>query len=124
MNFEFIRIKDTTTGWDDKNANIRNYGEVPGYMIGFNVEVVNDKGELDYMSSRYLYGDIEEALNEEKEAWGYIYGEDTCNYKGYYITGRLVFRGYFTEEYDWEEREEYIIDASDEVESFMSKYMI
>lgn len=111
--FEIIRIKDTTTGWKEEN-DMKDLGVIQGYLRGYNIEIEKD-GELDYVSCLYVHGELEDYLQSELDAYGVIIATDYAESKGWKITGRAIFRGYYTEEYDPEEREWFVYNASNEV---------
>ena len=107
---EYISISDTATGWRD-NAG-RDYGQIDGYVRGYNVEFRNrETGEIDYNSTLWVNGTIEGYHQRNMDAWGNVGYEpfEVERSNGWEPTGRAVFRGYGKEEYDFEERETYII---------------
>ncbi len=77
-------------------------GERRGLVRGYNVEVTTRDGKVDWMSCVWIHGTIEEYLKDEYT--GYWYAD--C---GVTPTGRISFRGYGMEEYDYEERDTFII---------------
>ena len=78
------------------------FGPKSGLVRGYNIEVTNSKGITDWMSCSYIYGEPEEYFNDDFHTWMF----EDC---GFIPTGRICFRGYGHEEYDFEEHEEYII---------------
>lgn len=80
----------------------QDFGAKPGLMRGYNIEVTNSKGVTDWMSCEYIYGEPEEVFNDDYHSW-------SRSDWGLVPTGRICFRGYGREEYDWEEREEYVV---------------
>ena len=100
------------------------HGILPGYICGFNVEAKKD-GKIDAGSTCFT-NDFEEIRNPWTcDNWNDLgISEDLLNCNGWTATGNIVFRGYFTSEYDWEEREEYYLDASKEVEEIWNKYVV
>lgn len=42
---------------------------------------------------------------------------------GWKATGNIIFRGYYIKHYDYDEREEYFTNASDEVKELWKKYV-
>ena len=112
---------------DDNDCEFK--GIVPGYICGWNVEVQKG-GKIDYCSCTFT-NDYEQMFIP-----GYWDGEWHCDYNelgisadlastnGWEVTGNIAFRGYFTEHYDWEEREEYYTDASKEVVALFNKYCV
>lgn len=87
----------TVEGWDDCEEF---HGIIPGYACGYNFEVVTRDGRVDFMSCVFEHGTPSEVANGEFEQW---YMEDL----GFTYTGRVVFRGYYEEHYDFEERDYY-----------------
>lgn len=102
MKFEVITVdqfnKDHGTNWKAPMSEYR--GELIGYQMGFTPEVKLKDGTLDAESTTFVYN--AEDLNDDFWTW---HRED-MSYK-YEWTGRLVFRGYYSSHYDFEEREEY-----------------
>ena len=88
------------------------YGVIPGYICGFCVEAEKD-GKIS-AASRCYTNDWEEIRNPNYDRdWNSLgISEDLLNLNGWTATGNIVFRGYFTEHYDFSEREEYYVDAS------------
>lgn len=81
-------------------------GVIPGYLRGYNIEVTTPKGETDWMSCAFTVGEPEQYFNDEfqqwhREEWGLV------------PTGRITFRGYYTEYWYAEEREWCVKDADD-----------
>lgn len=113
MKYEIISvdeaIKDGYYKWNKTKNDIPYYGHINGYLEGFCVEVKKEDGTIGYMSMNAVPGDIESEWYEE-------YMEDMRLTP----TGIAVFRGYFIERYDFDEREEYIVDASKEVEKILN----
>ena len=102
-------IKDGHYKWNKTNNDIPYYGHINGYVEGFCVEVKRQNGDVGYMSMNAVSGDIE-------SEWY----EDYMTDMGLEPTGRAVFRGYYTEYYDPEERETFIRDASKEIEDLIN----
>ena len=108
-------------GWKDDNA-CEFRGIIPGYICGFNVEVEKN-GKIDACSCCFT-NDYEEIRNPwECDNWNEL-GLCLDGLNGWKATGNIVFRGYHIEDYDYEERENYYIDASKEVESLWKKYVV
>ena len=83
----------------------QDFGAKPGLVRGYNIEVTNHEGVTDWMSCDYIYGDPEEVFNDDFHSWMFEEYRFTT-------TGRICFRGYGREEYDFEEREEYIVPVN------------
>ena len=98
-------------------------GIISGYICGFNVECEKD-GIIDCGSTCFT-NDYEEILNpNENSVWNDLgISEDLLNLNGWKTTGNIVFRGYYIEDYDFEERDWYYTDASDEVMNIWNKYI-
>ena len=80
-------------------------GERPGFVRGYNVEVVKD-GKTDWVSCSWFEGDPNIYFNDEFHTW--LNAEH-----GWEYTGRICFRGYGVEMWDPEERDFYIIMEED-----------
>ena len=81
-------------------------GAVPGYLRGYDIEVTTPKGDLYWMDCHYISGEPEEYFNEEfqrwhREEWGLV------------PTGRITFRGYYTEYWYAEERDWCVKEANE-----------
>lgn len=102
MKFEIITVgqfnKDHGTSWKDPMSSY--VGEIPGMCIGVTPEVRMADGSLDSESTTFIHT-IDE-LNDDFWEWH----RNDMSYK-YKWTGRLVFRGYYSAHYDYEERDEY-----------------
>ena len=102
MKFEIITVdefnKSHGESWKAPQSEYR--GEIIGLCIGVTPEVVLNDGTLDAESTTFIYN-LEE-LNNDFWTWH----RDDMSYK-YNWTGRLVFRGYYSSHYDFEERDEY-----------------
>ena len=81
-------------------------GEIHGMMRGYNIEVEKD-GVVDWMSAEWIYGDPEYAFNDDY----HMFSREDWYLKP---TGRICFRGYGSEEYDFEERDVFVNMISDE----------
>lgn len=81
------------------------FGEKRGLLRGYNIEVTTRKGVTDWMSADFIYGEPETVLNED---WRLEYRKDW----GFKPTGRICFRGYYTEEYDPEERDTFVVPVT------------
>jgi len=100
------------------------HGVIPGYICGFCVEATKD-GKISAGTCCFT-NDFEEIINPNDNAYWNDLGisEDLLNINGWKATGNIVFRGYFTEHWDWDEREEYYTDASKEVIETWNKYVL
>lgn len=89
------------TGWTtDMDQEFK--GLVPGYACGYNFEVTKD-GKTDFASCTFEYDTPDGIMNG-----GGYYGEFLFD-MGCEPTGRVIFRGYYREEYDPYERDVYFV---------------
>lgn len=117
--------------WNKGENDIEFHGALNGYSMGFCIEVQKADGTFAYSSVIFLnnwdkFDTISLVDSAEDDYWSLDHISsvaDMCLHDGNKVTGRLVFRGYFTEQYDVLEREEYFIDASAEVEEMWSTYV-
>ena len=82
-------------------------GEKPGFVRGFNIEVIVSDGTRTWLSCEYIEGDPNEHFNDEFHLWYY-------NEHGWKPTGRITFRGYGIERYDYAERDTFIEPVEDD----------
>lgn len=75
-------------------------GIKPHLACGWQFELARD-GKTDWGSVMFHFGTAEECAAANEEFWTYCCG---CT-----PTGRVVFRGYYSEEYDTEERDWYYV---------------
>lgn len=105
MKFEIITVteynKDHGTSWKSPMSEYK--GEIPDMCIGLTPEVKLIDDTLDAESTTFVHS-IDE-LNDDYWTWH----RDDMSYK-YEWTGRLVFRGYYSIHYDYEERDEYFVE--------------
>ena len=96
------------------------HGIIPGYICGFCVEATKN-GKIDAASCCFT-NDYEEIRNPNyNRDWNDLgISEDLLSMNGWEATGNIVFRGYFTEHYDFDERDNYYMDASEEVKNLLS----
>jgi hypothetical protein len=127
MNTNIISISEfnerSGKNWSHNN-DCEFHGVIPGYVCGWNVEATKD-GKIDAASTVFT-NDYEEIRNPwSEEHWNDLgISEDLLNCNGWEATGNIVFRGYYSEHYDFEEREEYYKDASKEVEEIWDRYVV
>lgn len=97
-----INLKDTNTGWTDEfeYATTQN---IPGFLRGFNIEYERPDGDLDYGSCIWTYNDPDENNFEFR-----CQIETVAMFGNGRPTGRVVFRGYATEYYDYDEHETFV----------------
>lgn len=109
--------------WSKTNNDCEFKGYIPGYLCGFCIEVEKD-GKIDYCSM-VATDDFDEILIPDyfDSTWNDLgISADLAITNGWTPTGNIVFRGYYTSYYDWEEREDFIKDASEEVINLFNKY--
>ena len=83
------------------------HGYIPSLVRGYNIEVRTQDGNIDWMSCSYIHEDPEYYFNN-----GY-YPEFLADLN-LVATGRICFRGYGVEYYDFEEREEFVRPVTDD----------
>ena len=100
------------------------HGIIPGYVCGFNLEVEKD-GKIGYGSTCFT-NDFEEIRNPwTNDHWNDLgISEDLCNCNGWKSTGNIVFRGYYTEHYDFDDRETHMENASEEVKNIWNNFVV
>lgn len=96
MKFNIIANSQSTTGYDIPDEVFT--GLRKGLLCGWSLEVVRDDGQTGWADVRYVYGMPEDAAIEAQTYWDFM---------GIKPTGNAVFRGYYDEVYDVEEREWY-----------------
>lgn len=108
------------------------HGMLDGYCAGFCVEVRTADGKLGYSGVDFVpSNEGTDILLPELENGSLADGYNglgimafSCLHSGNTLTGRIVFRGYYTEHYDWRERETFYKDASAEVEELWKKWVV
>ena len=111
---EWVNARDI---WPN-TENHEDFGRIPGLLRGYNIEVKTQKGTIDWLSAFFTELEPEDELNHEwriesRADWGFV------------PTGRITFRGYYEEFYDFEGREEYVKPttiAVDELKALAEKY--
>ena len=103
MKYEIMNCAEAKklTGWN-RDMDQEYKGLIPGYACGYNFEVTKD-GVTDFESCTFEYDTPDGVM-----APGSLYPDFLFDV-GCEPTGRVIFRGYYTEEYDIEEREEYFV---------------
>lgn len=112
--------------WFGAENDCQYQGEIPGYVRAFCVEV--RKGNtLDYSSVVFVPAcegtEMRLPMNNGRDYTELGLMAEMCADRGYTPTGRLVFRGYYTEEWDASEYEEYYVPASAEVLSLWKRWV-
>ena len=104
MKYEILNCEEAKkiTGWDtDMDQEYK--GLIPGYLCGYNFEVTKN-GVTDFASCTFSYSTPDDIMNSNED-----YYSDFLLDCGCVPTGRVIFRGYYTEEYDINERESYCV---------------
>ena len=117
-------LANGTWKWNKCENDCEFKGYVPGYVCGWCVECEKD-GKVDYCSTTFT-NDFDEIRDPNFcRDWNDLgISADLASMNGWTVTGNIVFRGYFTTGWDWEEREEYFVDASKEVIGLFDKYCV
>ena len=92
MKFEIITNSQSKTGYDIPDSIYR--GRVPGFAMGFQVEAEKD-GEIGYTSVDFVWKTPDEIAEDEDALMLF-----TLMNPEWKPTGRVVFRGYYEEEWD------------------------
>ena len=103
MKYEIMnRVEaEKLTGWNtDMDQEYK--GFIPGYACGYNFEVTKN-GVTDFASCTFEYGTPDEVM-APGSFYPYFLFDMGCE-----PTGRVIFRGYYKEKYDINEREEYFV---------------
>lgn len=82
-------------------------GMVFGLIRGYCVEVKLQDGSTDWWPCEWIHGEPETEFNDDFHTW--MWNEHALE-----PTGRICFRGYGTEEYDFEERDYFVNMIPDE----------
>ena len=95
--------------------NVKNHeflGVIPGLVCGWCVEV--KKGD-EYNCCSCDFTNNFQTIGIGYEGWkeGNLYVSETASWNGWELTGNAIFRGYYKECYDCEEREEYYEEVTD-----------
>lgn len=104
MKYEIMNCEEAkrVTGWTiDMDQEYK--GVIPGYACGYNFEVTKN-GVTDFASCTYSHLTPEDLMDLEKDWYSDFLQDCGCT-----PTGRVIFRGYYQEEYDIDEREEYFV---------------
>ena len=115
MQFKIIKLSESYAEYRDEVADSEWIGIIPGVMNGWSIEYVRKDGEMGYGSVIFLPGTIEDEVGRY-EGYSGSWLFDIPRLNGAEPTGRVVFRGYYTEHYDLEERDYYYEDYEPVVE--------
>ena len=97
MKYTIIKNSESTTGYDIPDEEFT--GLRDSLLCGWSFEVINRDGKIGWATVRFVYGMPEDAVADASYYW------DFCGIKP---TGTVVFRGYYREYYDCEERDWYV----------------
>lgn len=89
--------------------NAKNYeykGQREGLVCGWNIEVLDIDGKPFWLSTEYVHLAPNKAFNDDFHTWRC---QDNC----WKPTGRICFRGYGKEQFDYVDRETYIIPCDE-----------
>ena len=97
MKFTILKNSESSTGYDIPDEVFE--GLRDGLLCGWSLEVIKDDGQTGWADVRYVYGMPEDAAKDAQWYWDFL---------GLRPTGKAVFRGYYDEYYDPEERDWYV----------------
>ena len=97
MKYTIIKNSESTTGYDIPDEVFT--GLRDGLLNGWSFEVAKEDGSTGWATVVYDYGMPEDAAERNSDFWWEF---------GLRPTGTVVFRGYYEEFYDSEEREWYV----------------
>lgn len=105
MNYTIIKNSESHTGYDIPDCTFEG---LKNYANGWQFECEKD-GKIGYSSVAFGYG-----MPDAKDFETTI---DLCRWNGWEPTGRVIFRGYYEEYYDCDERDWYYeeVTACEEV---------
>lgn len=107
-------IEDGNYHWKACYNDCEFKGVISNYVCGFCVEVKNNNtGKIDYTSCTFTNDFYEIKLPEVHEDWNELGLKADCCAPNWEPTGRIVFRGYYREFYDFNEHDYYYRDASE-----------
>ena len=82
-------------------------GFIAGYVRGYNIEVKLTDGSTEWLSSEWIENDPEIEFNDDFHQFYFKEHQ-------WIPTGRICFRGYAIQRYDYEERDYYVELVDDE----------
>ena len=111
MEFTIIKNSESHTGYQIED--VEYHGMIPGLCCGWQYEYIDAAGQYHYSSVAWEEQSPEDYANMwqgYRGSWLYDLLPDD-----YEFTGRVVFRGYAEEYYDFEERETFVreVDMSE-----------
>jgi hypothetical protein len=104
--FKTIEVVPASSIWPTAKS-YKDKGIIPGYLRGYDIEVTNSNGDTYWRDCHFIDCEPDDAFNEEfelrlRQEWGLV------------PTGRITFRGYYTEYWYAEERD-WCVKAADEL---------
>ena len=93
MKYTIIKNSESNTGYDIPDCEF--HGLDNRYVCGWQFELVRD-GKAGWSDVKFFCGMPEECAAEQARYWDMI---------GCEPTGTVIFRGYFVEEFDYEDRD-------------------
>lgn len=112
--FEYVSAEENVAGWNLKETEKQNnYGYIDGLVRGFNVEFKHkETGRINYDSAVFVEKNLEDYYKNRIDRFGEDYSPfEVEERNGYEPTGRALFRGYYEVEWDYEERDEIVVDV-------------
>lgn len=119
--FKISEVVPASSIWPTTEDHI-DYGHIPGLLRGYNIEVRTQKGVVDWMAAAFIAGDPE---SENYDCFNHDWRIESRKDWGLEPTGRIAFRGYYEEEYDFDERETFVKPATltdDELKTLAEQY--
>lgn len=89
LKIEFVDAKDIFKNGETN----KDYGNIPPYLRGYNIEVTLDDGRKKWLPCRFIRTDIDKYLNSSSMS-------QEMDEQFFTLTGRVCFRGYFNEVWD------------------------
>lgn len=94
MMYKFDNFVKASSIWESAK-DYEDKGLIPGLLRGYNIEVKTRDGNLDWLSGVFIGNEPEEYFNDDFHQWYY-------ETHGWTPTGRITFRGYAYEAWDYE----------------------
>lgn len=114
MQFKIIKLSESQAEYRNEIPDSEWIGIIPGVANGWQIEY-SKGGAFEYGSVTFQFGMIEaDVARYEGYCGSWLFEIPRMN--GWEPTGRVVFRGYYTEHYDFDERDYYYEDYDPAVE--------
>lgn len=123
-------IADGHYQWNKQDNDIEYLGFIPGYSLGFCLEIKRPDDTIRYASCVFIdreedYLEIPDFPEVYDSPQALAVSASLCSYASNSVpTGRIVFRGYFDEEWIPEEHEYGYREASHEVLNLLKRYNV